>query len=166
MTELRLRKRHRMRQKEIEAMTSRLNDTLGSEVFSVSDTVDMAEGPGMDAVFVNGRIVAVVIDGEPFLTVRGLLAYGASKRHVTVDMGAVKFVVNGADVMAPGIVDADMSIAEGDLIWIRDERNRRPLAIARALMPASKMMMKEKGKAAASLHYVGDKLWALDETDE
>jgi predicted ribosome-associated RNA-binding protein Tma20 len=25
------------------------------------------------------------------------------------------------------------------------------------------MMLKEKGKAVASVHHVGDKLWALDE---
>jgi predicted RNA-binding protein (TIGR00451 family) len=60
-------------------------------------------------------------------------------------------------------VEVDASVAEGDLVWIRDERNLRPLAIGRALMPASEMATKPKGKAVASVHYVGDKLWALDE---
>ena len=127
MTDIRLRKRHRMRQKEIAAIASRVEAATGSKVFSASDTVDKAEAPGYDAIIVDGKVMAIVLDGEPVLTVRGLLRYGASKSYVTVDMGAVKFVANGADVMGPGVVDADPSIAEGDFVWIRDERNKRPL---------------------------------------
>jgi len=166
MTEIRLRKRHRMRQKEIAAIASRIESATGSKVFSASDTVDMAEAPGYDAIIVDGKVLAIVLDGTPVLTVRGLLRYGASKRHVTVDMGAVKFVANGADVMGPGVVDADPSIAEGDFVWIRDERNKRPLAIGRALVPASAMLSKMKGKVVASIHFVGDKLWLVDEVEE
>lgn len=166
MTEIRLRKRHRMRQKEIAALAARIEAATGGKVFSALDTVDMAEGPDFDAVMVDGKVLAVVIGGIPFLTVRGLLRYGALKRYVTVDMGAVKFVANGADVMGPGIVDADPSIAEGDYVWIRDERNKRPLAIGRALVPADAMLSKVKGKAVASVHFVGDKLWLVDEVEE
>ncbi|MGD9963357.1 MAG: PUA domain-containing protein [Thermoplasmata archaeon] len=166
MADIRLRKRHRMRQKEIAALAARLEEATGDKVFSTSDTVDMAEGPDFDAVIVDGKVLAVVIGGVPFLTVRGLLRYGASKRFVTVDMGAVRFVANGADVMGPGIVDADRSIAEGDFVWIRDERNKRPLAIGRALVPGEAMLSKSKGKAVASVHFVGDKLWLVDEVEE
>ena len=94
---------------------------------------------------------------------RGLLAYPAKKRWVTVDMGAVKFVYNGADVMAPGIVDADPSITPSDLVWVRDEKNLRPLAIGEALTSGPEMVASEKGKAVNSIHHVGDALWKLDE---
>jgi len=80
-----------------------------------------------------------------------------------VDMGAVKFVYNGADIMAPGIVEADPGIAVGNLVWVRDERNRQPLAVGEALMSGSEMAASEKGKAVKSIHHVGDDLWALDE---
>ncbi len=166
MTELRLRKRHRMRQKEIESLSARLKDILGTDVFGPQDTVDMAEAPEYDAVFVNGKILAMVWQGEPFLTVRGLLGYPATKRYITVDMGAVRFVANGADVMGPGVVEADPGIVEGDFVWIRDVRNKRPLAIGKALVSADTILRKEKGKVASSLHYVGDKLWMLDEPKE
>ena len=155
-----------MRQKEIAAIASRIEESMGCKVFSASDTVDMAEGPGYDAVIVDGKVLAIVLEGVPFLTVRGLLRYNASKRHVTVDMGAVKFVANGADVMGPGVVDADPSIAEGDMVWIRDERNKRPLAIGRAMVPAQSMLEKIKGKVVSSIHFVGDKLWLVDEVEE
>jgi len=165
MSDIRLRKRHRLRQKEISVFASRIDGALGTKSFGPSDTVDMAEGPDFDVIFVDGKILAFLPGGEPFLTVRGLLRYGASKRFVTVDMGAVKFVYNGADVMGPGVVGSDSSIGEGDLVWVRDEKNQRPLSVGRALVDASVLRRKEKGKAVAAIHHVGDKLWLLDEQD-
>lgn len=117
----------------------------------------------MDVVYVEGKILGVIVEGRPFLSVRGLLAYGPSRRFVTVDMGAVEFVYNGADVMAPGVVDADASIEEGNLVWVRDERNLRPLAIGVALMNGNEMVTEGSGKALKSIHHVGDAIWQLDE---
>jgi len=166
MTEVHLRKRHRLRRKEISTIARGIDEAFGTSCFDENDTVDMAEGPGFDAVLVDGKVLAVVADGEPYLTVRGLLKYGATRRFVTVDMGAVKFIANGADVMGPGIVSADPSIAEGDLVWIRDERNQRPMAVGRALVSGEAMAAKDKGKAVKSVHHVGDRIWMLDEKAE
>src|SRR5207249_10774681 len=105
----------------------------------------------------------VLVGGRPFPPVRGLLAFPAGRRYVTVDMGAVRFVYNGADGMAPGIVDADPGIAPGDLVWVRDEKNRRPLAVGEALISGPEMVASEHGKAVRTLHHVGDPLWKLDE---
>jgi len=78
-------------------------------------------------------------------------------------MGAVPHVYNGADVMAPGIVDADPDIRPGDLVWVRDERNGRPLAVGRAILDGSTMVREERGKAVEMIHHVGDDLWRIDE---
>lgn len=166
MTDIHLRKRHRLRHKEILSFSSRIDAALGTKSFDESDTVDMAEGPEYEVIFVGGKILAFLPSGEPFLTVRGLLKYGATKRFVTVDMGAVKFVYNGADVMGPGISAVDPEIKTGDLVWVRDERNKRPLSVGRALVEADSMARKEKGKAVSAIHHVGDKLWLLDEPKE
>ncbi len=166
MSEYRLRKRHRLRQKEIASLAGTLDSTLGTKTFSERDVVDMAEGPDFDVIFVDGKILGFLPEGGPFLTVRGLLRYGATKRFVTVDMGAVKFVYNGADVMGPGIVACDLSIAVGDLVWVRDLKNLKPLAVGRALQAGDMMASKAKGKSVQSVHHVGDKLWAVDEPKE
>ncbi len=163
MSDLRLRKRHRLRQKEIASIAQQIDESLGVRSFTVDDVVDMAEGPEYHVVYVNGKILAFLPEGVPFLTVRGLLAYKSTRRFITVDMGAVKFVYNGADVMGPGIVDADPGIKTGDLVWVRDVNNSRPLAVGRALMDAGAMRRKEKGKAVTSILHVGDKLWQVDE---
>ena len=45
MTDLRLRKRHRLRQKEIAALSNQIDNSLGAKSFSELDAVDLAEGP-------------------------------------------------------------------------------------------------------------------------
>ena len=166
VTELKFRKRHRLRQKEVVSLARELDATLGTKTFSEGDVLDMAEGPGYDAVFAGGKVLAFVVDAKPFLTIRGLLKFGAQKRFVTVDMGAVKFVYNGADVMGPGIVEVDSEVKAGDLVWIRDVKNHRPLGIGKAIVDAIAMARKEKGKAVEAILHVGDKLWLFDEQKE
>lgn len=165
MPELRIRRRHRLRQKDIEQLASGLADDLGTAVFSAGDTVDRAEGWAYDVLFVNGDLLGVVLDDRPFLTVRGLLKYRPTRRYVTVDMGAVPHIYNGADVMAPGIVDADPAIAVGDLVWVRDERNGQPLAVGEALLEGEAMKTADRGRAVRSLHHVGDPLWAYGQEE-
>ena len=69
-----------------------------------------------------------------------------NKRIVTVDKGAIRFVSNGADIMAPGIVDADSEIKEGDLVIIVEEAHRKPLAIGKALMKGPQIVEADSGE--------------------
>lgn len=163
VSEIRVRKRKRLREKELRALTETMVEVLGIEPLTPKDTVDTAEGPDFELVFVNNVIEGIIVEGQPFLAVRGLLKRKASKRYVTVDMGAVPYVTNGADVMAPGIVEVDPAVREGDLVWIRDVTHKRPLAVGKALVSAEVMAAKAPGKAIKNLHFVGDKIWKFDE---
>lgn len=163
MSDIMIRKRKRMRSKEVKALAKELEDSLGVPVFSEGDAVDMAESSDYNVIYVGPDILGMVYDGKPFLTVRGVLKYKPTLKHVTVDMGAVPFVTNGADVMGPGITDAEESIQEGDLVWIRDIKNGVPLAIGMALRSSEELRSKAPGKAIKSIHFAGDKLWKTGE---
>ena len=163
MADIMIRKRKRMRSKEVKALAKELEDTIGVPVFSEEDGVDMAESSDYNLIFVKSDILGLVYDGKPFLTIRGILKYRPEKRAVTVDMGAVPYVTNGADVMGPGITDADPSIQEGDMVWIRDARNGAHLAVGVALRTGEALASKESGKAIKTIHFVGDKLWKTGE---
>jgi len=76
-------------------------------------------------------------------------------------MGAVGFIIKGADVMAPGIIDADNTIQKDDVVWICDEKHHKPLATGIALMNGEEMKSKKPGKAVKTLQYVGDRFWVL-----
>jgi PUA domain protein len=164
MPQPRFRRRRRLRRKEVASILAEMLGELGTAPFMEDEEVDLAEGPGYDVLYVRGEIAALIVEGRPFPTVRGLLRSPPAKRYVTVDMGAVPYIYNGADVMAPGIVDADPTIQEGNLVWVRDVRNRRPLAIGRALMSGSEMKSADRGKAVKTIHHVGDALWRLGES--
>ncbi len=163
MADIRIRKRKRMRSKEIKAFSSELEEILGVPVFTEDDPVDSAESTDFDLLFVGSDILGIVLDGRPFLTVRGVIRYKPTKRYVTVDRGAVPFITNGADCMGPGIVEADASISAGDLVWIRDEKNKVPLAIGISERSGAELMRKGPGKAVKNIHNVGDKLWKTGE---
>ena len=117
-------------------------------------------------IILGNEIVGLRHEGKPFLTLKGILKYGAKNGFVTVDMGAVRFVTNGADVMGPGITDADPAIKTGDLVWIREERHGKPLAIGVALADAATLRAKAKGKQVRTLYVVGDKVWKWGEAEE
>jgi len=113
-------------------------------------------------ILVDGKPLLFEIEGHLFPTVRGALEMELRKRLVTVDKGAIRFVSNGADIMAPGVVGADPEIKEGDLVIIVEETHKKPLAIGRALMEGPQMAEADSGKAVKSITYVGDKLWNME----
>ncbi|MEK6985259.1 MAG: PUA domain-containing protein [Candidatus Thermoplasmatota archaeon] len=164
--EPRVRRRARLRNKETEETTAQIAASLGgATLWAPTAAVETGEFLDRSVLLVDNKLVGLFEGATPtgpaFLTCRGLLAYKPQARFVTVDMGAIKFVTNGADVMAPGIVEADPALQPGDWCWIRDERNKQPLAVGKALV-AGAAMVRGKGKAVKSVHHVGDKLWALE----
>lgn len=163
VAELRLRKRARLKHKAAHGLRGEIEAAVGGPLWADDAAVETAEaGPDLGVVLVAGVVHGLVQGTRPFLSVRGLLAYRPPRRWVTVDMGAVRFVTNGADVMAPGITDADPGLAEGDWCWIRDERNQQPLAVGVCLMAGAEMGPARSGKAVRCVHHVGDALWQLD----
>jgi PUA domain protein len=164
--EPRIRRRARLRSKETQELHDRLFAALGgAALWGEAAAVETGEFGGRSLIVVDNKLHGLwaVEDmaATPFLTVRGLLHYRPASRYVTVDMGAVRFVVNGADVMAPGIVEADPVLQPGDWCWVRDEKNRQPLAVGLCLVPGAQMV-RGRGKAVKSIHHLGDKLWELE----
>ena len=162
MGELKLKKRHRLRNKEIRRISEQLSEVFGKDFDFEGEDVDKADALNLEFIILKSEIFGIIVDSTPFLTVKGLLKYKPERRFVTVDMGAVKFICSGADVMCPGIVDADVSIEEGNLVWIRDEKNLQPLAIGKALMSGQEMIEFNRGKAVKTIHHVGDRIWGLE----
>ncbi|MDR2846657.1 MAG: RNA-binding protein [Candidatus Methanoplasma sp.] len=163
MADIRIRKRKRMRSKEIKTLSQELEAALGVPVFGEDEAVDLAESSEFNLIFVGNDIIGLINNGVPFLTVRGVLKYKPVKRFVTIDMGAVPFITNGADCMGPGIIDADPGIAVGDTVWIRDVNNKVPLAIGISERSGPELIEKKPGKAIKTIHNVGDRLWKSGE---
>jgi PUA domain protein len=79
---------------------------------------------------------------------------------VIVDMGAIRFVANGADIMRPGIKSCDEFI-EDDLVVVIDETHHKPLAVGVALFDSETMMSEDSGRVIMNIHRVGDEIWTI-----
>lgn len=82
-------------------------------------------------------------------------------KKITVDMGAIRFMVNGADVMRPGITEIEESIRKDDLVSVVDETHNKPIAVGSAMFDAEEMKQKDNGKMVKNIHYVGDSVWNI-----
>ena len=108
-------------------------------IYILDDKVEFIEKDGKIIPFLGGSIV------ENLPT-------------VTVDMGAIRFVCNGADIMAPGITDLD-DFSENDIVVVRDNTHGKPLAVGAALKSSDEINSLRKGRVVSNLHYVGDPIW-------
>lgn len=157
---MRYRNRHRLKKKELTGYHDEIKVKLGDVPFTTSDPVDIANIPSGKVLLIGDTPVASFFDKEIFPTIEGLLKIKATRAYITVDMGAVRFIYNGADVMAPGIVEADEDIKEGQLIWVKDESHGKPLAVGRALTDGKNMVSSDEGKVVKSLHHIGDGMFS------
>ncbi len=111
-----------------------------------------------NVILVDGLPAFFEYEGKYYPTVALLLNMEYEKNYVTVDMGAVKHVLNGANIFSAGIVDADENINEGDAVYVQDEKYKKPLAVGIAQMSGVKMKASNKGIAVKSIHHYGDKI--------
>ena len=112
----------------------------------------------MDSILLDGLPAFFSHEGKFYPTVILLLNHPIEGSFVTVDMGAVRHVLNGANVFAAGIVDADEEIKVGDAVYVRDEKYGKPLAVGIAQMNGKEMIEGKSGVAVKTLHYYGDKI--------
>jgi PUA domain protein len=155
---MQVKSRHHLRSDEVAAIRETVAEAL--DVDLNGDTFELVEleDADVDLVLVDGQPLVFYVDEEPFLTVRGANALEPSAGVVTVDAGAISFVSDGADVMRPGIVEADAGITDGDLVVVVEETHGKALAIGRALTDGD-AMVGDSGKVVSSVHHVGDELY-------
>ena len=116
-----------------------------------------------DAQIITGagiKILKVEDDFLPFLSETETLEKFPS---VTVDMGAVKFMCKGANVMRPGIKKFT-EFEKDKLVCIVEESQHKFLAVGKAMVSSSELENMEKGEIVKNLHYISDKFWETGKT--
>jgi len=156
---VKVKNRHRLKNKEIRFFNNELRDKFCKNFLESKLSVEIGNIDHFEIIIVDGEIDFILIEGRIFFTLNGLYKYKPKEYFVVVDMGAVGFITKGADIMAPGIIDADLNINKNDYVWICDETHHKPLAIGLALVTGEEMISNNKGKAIKNIHYVGDILW-------
>lgn len=157
-----LKKRHHIRSSDIRNLVQKLKPKLGEEIEKTLDgKVETAElDSGEEVILVDNKPILVKDEGEYIP-----LIFSTDKldlKKVMVDMGAVKPVTDGADVMAPGVLEVEENVDEGEIVAVQDEENQKTIAIGKTLEKGTNIIGDE-GKVIKNLHYAGDDFWSLQE---
>jgi len=160
---MRIRRRRPLSSKEIKGLRDALSRALSQSQLDaiLAGHLETASTEKYPVILSGKEPVIFEPDGTPFPTLRGFLRVEVQQCYLQVDSGAVPFIANGANVMAPGVVRSDPSLRQGDLCVVTEERHNKPLCIARMAVNASDIDRARKGKVADSIHHVGDALWKL-----
>jgi len=159
-------KRHFLKEKEtlqiLEDLCKACN-VESKELFGSKPRVEVVEKGSEKIFFFNETPFSARIQDRifPMLTFKEIFPL---LPRITVDMGAVRHICAGADIMAPGVAKIDGEFDEGAVLLIADERHGKALAIGLALMDSKTMATCKKGRVVKNVHYVGDKLWNLVKT--
>ncbi len=149
-------KRLQLRSKEIMSELEGYNLQI-----SKKDHIELLEQEEVRVITIN-KDIAFFYHEDRLIPALQYLQNHSLLKKVTIDMGAVKFIVNGADVMRPGIVEMEEGITKDDAVVIIDQKNKKPLAVGIALFNTEEMRALPKGKVIKTIHYVGDGVWKIE----
>lgn len=123
------------------------------KVHQISEEAQIIIGDGI-------KILKINDDYLPFLSETEMLE---KFPNVIVDMGAVKFMCKGANLMRPGIKKFT-EFEKDNLVCIIEESHHKFLAVGKAMVSSSELENMEKGEVIKNLHYISDKFWETGKT--
>ena len=123
------------------------------KVHEIFDNAQIITGNGI-------KILKIDDDYLPFLSETTMLE---KFPNVMVDMGAVKFMCKGANVMRPGIKKFT-EFQKDQLVCIIEESQHKFLAVGKALVSSEELENMEKGEVVKNIHYISDKFWETGKT--
>ncbi|MDG7030947.1 MAG: hypothetical protein JRN64_04490 [Nitrososphaerota archaeon] len=111
-------------------------------------------------------VVFIALDGYEFVQAgAGYLPFLGSQATLalfptaTVDEGAIRFLINGADVMRPGIRAMDDWGPAGKMVVVKEEKRGRAIAVGSSMVGGAAASTMAKGGCVRNLHHIGDRYW-------
>ena len=164
MKKIIVKKRHSIRKSQAQDLLARLYDQIGNSArFFHADMIEVIETNADVSLFmVNKKLLLMDTGDWVFPTLKGAIQFPFPERRIVVDAGAIPYVVNGADVMRPGIVSVTDDVKSFSPVQIVDERHGKPLAIGVALLNAPDIRASTTGKMCKNFHHVSDEIWNIE----
>ena len=120
------------------------------KIYVLEENAEMMVGDGLTALKIGQSYLPFLSDVETL----------KKFPSVTVDMGAVKFMCKGANVMRPGIRNFT-EFEKDQLVCIVEESQKKFLAVGKALVSSKELETMSKGMVIENLHYISDKYWEI-----
>jgi PUA domain protein len=156
-------RRHALRKGDFKILKEKLNEIIEGSINSLfKKGAEIIVTDVYELYAENKMILAFKVDERIIPSLRALNEGMVKLPTITVDMGAVPYVTNGADIMAPGITQVSDGLVVGDIVTIIDENFGKSLAVGELLLDGENIKKTEKGKVIKNLHYVNDSIWSLE----
>ena len=146
-----------------EEILPQYDENFLNQIFPKKCKIELILTEDGDTLYAVNNILKLWKSKEGYIPVLTLLLNKqVDLKTVVVDMGAIRFVTNGADVMRPGITKIEPNIKKNDIIQIVDETHNRALALGKAMFDANAMESKTSGKVIKNLHTIKDNVWKFE----
>ena len=116
-----------------------------------------------DAQIITGEGVKILKINDDYLPFLSEIEMLEKFPNVMVDMGAVKFMCKGANVMRPGIKKFT-EFEKDKLVCIIEESRHKFLAVGKAIVSSSDLEDMKKGEVIKNIHYISDRFWETGKT--
>ncbi|MFQ6118759.1 MAG: PUA domain-containing protein, partial [Methanosarcinales archaeon] len=142
---------------DIEYINKTTLNQFNSEIIPNNNIVILNKVPYDDKMYeiiMNGAIIGAIryeLEKRDWIFIpriigaKILFSKKENKKWVIVDNGAIKSILKGANVLAPGVEDADQEISSGDEVIVIG--NSEVIATGRARMSGKEMIYKKHGLA-------------------
>lgn len=154
---------HSLSKREVHDITGQISKSWPTNSIGAIKNLQAYVIDGNKRLLVGNNLVAIQLAPDlviPHLTQHDLLNHFAS---VQVDMNAVKFVCNGANIMRPGITDFT-TFNESEIVLVKDQTHKKELAVCISLVDDVNGRKMERGIVLNNIHYIGDVYWETKKT--
>jgi len=131
------------------------------DLFHKKSNLKIYTGENVSVLGIDGSVMFILTRNMIIPSIHLLRKYKSKMPKITVDVGAIRFVTNGADIMRPGITAIDDKVVEGGLVTIVEETKGSLLGIGKALYDRVDMSEMKAGKVVKNLHYLKDEYWSM-----
>jgi PUA-domain protein len=159
-------RRYTLKAKEAKQLLTQASEKLKinlENMFGAKAGLEVLEGEFGELLLIDGK-PALFKTADSVLPTLTFVEILAQLPKVVVDMGAVRFVCNGADVMAPGIVRYEGNFVKGNVVVVVDVKHGKPLALGEIVYSSEEVKTVRQGPVIKTKHYVSDKVWNFAKT--
>ncbi|KAI5187434.1 malignant T-cell-amplified sequence [Nematocida homosporus] len=138
-------------------------DTDLSEFLGKDEVLESIKTPEKSQYILKNGLPIFIMADKFIPTLKCVHACPNIVKRVVVDVGAIKHIINGADVMAPGLLHQTSefpSVSIGDIVAIYGYGKINAMAVGIILMDNQQVEEQRIGVAIKTVNHLGDRLYS------